>query len=147
MICQFDMLLLSVLAAVAVLGASADTSTTTDLLWPLPASVEFGTNVYTLVPDSFAFTSTGPGKDSDILAAAFKRYSSLLFETPAPFYPAGAVTTSSPVQLPGLEVSVQSADESLGISTDESCEEKQINIYIYIHLVSVVNVLFFHYFV
>ena len=115
------MLLLSVLAAVAVLGASADTSTTSDLLWPKPLSAEFGTSVYVLQPDSFAFIATGPGKDSNILKDAFRRYANLLFETPAPFYPSGG-SASSAGQLTELKILVQSADETLGLSTDESCK-------------------------
>ena len=118
------MLLFSVLAAVVVLGASADTSTTSDLLWPKPVSATFGSSVYELQPNSFAFTATGPDSESDILRDAFKRYSDLIFQTPAPFYPSGAgANPSGP--LPGLVVDVQSTDETLQLSTNESCKRDE----------------------
>ena len=49
------------------LGALGDSSTTTDLLWPLPRSAVFGTTVYSLDPQTFAFLGSGPGGASDIL--------------------------------------------------------------------------------
>lgn len=49
------------------LGALGDSSTTTDLLWPLPRSVDFGTTVYSLDPQTFAFLGSGPGGASAIL--------------------------------------------------------------------------------
>ena len=99
----------------------ADATTTSDLLLPQPSSMTFGSAIYT-IESSFSFLSTGAGAASDILRGAFTRYQVLIFEAPTPFYPSGgsAAPTGS---LSSLTVAVSSADESLNLKTDESCEK------------------------
>lgn len=121
------MLFSVVLVVAALLGASADTSTTSDLLWPKPSASNFGTNVYQLNAASFSLTAKGQGSSSEILRDAFQRYSKLIFQTPAPFYPSGASDTFNG-EISGLVFTVQSSDETLGSSTDESCKSKHVKL-------------------
>lgn len=100
--------------------ATADKSTTTDLLWPMPQSSQFGPRVYSLSSDTFSMTTAGVGASSSILRGALDRYLKLIFETPAPFYPSGAGSDASTTNLPGLVVDVASDDETLSSKTDES---------------------------
>lgn len=104
-----------------LLGAFADQSTTSGLLWPVPKKSSFGKEVYLLQPESFQFLASGDGADSDIIQDGFARYSKILFTTPVPFVPTGASLASGGV-LPSLKVTVNSADETLGQDTDESCK-------------------------
>lgn len=115
------MLATVLICALSLVGAQADSTTTTDLLWPLPHSVSFGTTTYSLNPETFAFTSSGPGGSSDVLKDAFERYTYIIFLTPTPFYPSGAKGGATQV-LPGLQVNVLSSDETLGLKTNETCE-------------------------
>ena len=117
------MLVLSVvvLAISHLLSAFADQSTTDGLLWPVPKKSTFGKEVYLLQPESFQFLAIGAGADSDIVKDAFSRYSKILFTTPVPFVPTGATQASDGV-LASLNVVVNSADETLGQDTDESCK-------------------------
>ena len=98
---------------------SADASTTSDLLWPQPSSVKFGTAVYS-IDHNFVFKASGAGASSNILRGALTRYQNILFDVPAPLRPSGnsAVPTGT---LSDLMVEVSSDDESLNLSTDESC--------------------------
>ena len=105
-------------------SVKADSSTTTDLLWPLPRSVSFGSTVYSLDPETFAFTGTGKGGGDLILKDAFARYIRLMFVTPAPFYPSGGGAPT--LTLASLNVDVSSADETLGLDTNETCEYKAV---------------------
>ena len=102
-----------------VLSATADSTTTTELLWPHPTSMKFGSGVY-IVDKDMSFFSMGPGSDSDILRGAFSRYQKLIFETPAPFYPSGGSEAANGT-LTSMTVTVSSNDETLGLNTDESC--------------------------
>ena len=117
--CGSKMLLLACLC-ILFSNALADSTTTSDLLWPQPSSMTFGSNVYTL-DDRFVFLTAGDGGESDILRGAITRYQKLIFQTPTPFYPSGgsAAATGS---LASLTVSVSSNDETLGLKTDESCK-------------------------
>lgn len=99
----------------------ADSSTTTDLLWPLPRKATFGSSIYSLQASSFQFLSSGAGGASDILKGAFERYISLIFETPVPFYPSGNGGSSAGA-LQNVTVAVKSSNETLGPDTDESCK-------------------------
>ena len=122
--CMLDIMLLFsavVLAVSQLLGAFADHSTTSGLLWPMPKKCDFGPDVYLLQPESFQFLASGAGADSDIVKYGFIRYSKMLFDTSIPFVPTGATQASDGV-LPSLNVNVQSADESLGQDTNESCK-------------------------
>ena len=121
--CCHIMLLFSavVLAVSQLLGAFADHSTTSGLLWPMPKKCDFGSDVYLLQPKSFQFLASGAGADSDIVKDGFVRYSKMLFDSSIPFVPTGATQASDGV-LPSLKINVQSADESLGQDTDESCK-------------------------
>ncbi len=102
-------------------AASADSSTTTDLLWPLPRSTSFGKEVYSLNVDTFSFTGAGPGGGSDILGQNFLHYRLMIFQNPAPFYPSGG-GGSVTQELEILVVTVESADETLGLTTSENCK-------------------------
>ena len=104
-----------------VAGASADASTTTDLLWPMPQMVKFTSTVYSLDPATFSFKGTGAGGNTDIMNDALERYNKLIFESPAPFYPSGASGGGSQL-LQALEVRVASADTTLGLNTMENCK-------------------------
>ena len=102
----------------------ADSSTTTDLLWPLPKMVTFGTAIYSFDPASFQFLGSGAGGSSATLKGAFDRYIQLIFHTPVPFYPSGAGGAAAGV-LKSVEVTVKSSNETLpGPDTDESCKSR-----------------------
>ena len=115
------LVLVVVLAISQLFGAFADQSTTSGLVWPVPKKCIFGSKVYLLQPESFQFLASGAGADSDIVKDGFARYSKILFTTPVPFVPTGATQASDGV-LPSLNVVVNSADETLGQDTDESCK-------------------------
>ena len=101
--------------------AVADPSTTTDLLWPLPRNVTFGSTIYSFSSSSFQFLGAGDGGASGIVKNAFERYLRLIFKTPVPFYPSGSGGSSAGV-LDSVTVNVKSSDETLGPDTDESCK-------------------------
>ena len=111
-------LLLSAISLGPVIG---DSTTTSDLLWPKPSQATFGSEVYEVDSATFAFTTDGAGAGSIILKSAMDRYYVLIFEAAAPFYPTGG-STQPKGPLPGLKVTVNSADESLNLTTDESCK-------------------------
>ena len=108
--------------------ATADSSTTTELLWPLPRSAQFGSTVYSLNPETFTFVGTGPGAttpgdSSNSLKDAFERYTNLIFQTPAPFFPSGGSSGAAQQELTSLEVNVMSDNVTLGLDTNETCME------------------------
>ena len=109
-----------------VSAAKSDSSTTTDLLFPLPRFTNFGSKVYLLNAQTFVFLGSGKGGSSDILKDAFERYSKLIFETPAPFFPSGGGGISTQ-ELDSMQVVVDSADESLGMSVNENCKSSYTN--------------------
>ena len=89
------------------------------LLWPMPATVtELDSTVRALDPDKFYFSTS---INSAILNQAFQRYTGLLFQTPAPYYPEGAEPEVKTV-MPMLTVKVMGGDETLKPDTDESCK-------------------------
>ena len=104
--------------------AAADSSTTTDLLWPLPRSATFGSNVYSLNAETFTFMGTGAGGSSIMLDSAFERYTNLIFQTPAPFFPSGASSGAAQQELASLVVNVMSDNETLALGTNETCEQE-----------------------
>ena len=107
---------------VSYLGwVTADSSTTTDLLWPLPLSAKFGSTAYSLNSETFLFVGTGLGGASDSLKDAFERYTNLIFQTPAPFFPSGGSCGAAQQELTSLEVIVMSDNETLGLDTNETC--------------------------
>ena len=115
-------------AAVLLLLASShlvasDTSTTADLLWPVPQSAQFGSGVYSLSSEAFSITTAGDGGSSVIITGAVDRYWKLIFETPAPFYPSGAGSDAS-ANLSGLVINVETNSETLSETTDESCKRE-----------------------
>ena len=119
--CAAALLLACVALSVSPSRAVADSGTTTDLLWPLPKSVNFGSSVYSIQPSVFQFKGTGAGGASNILKEAFERYIQLIFETPVPFYPSGS--GGSPVGvLNAVLVEVLTNDETLGPNTNETCK-------------------------
>ena len=102
--------------------ATGDSSTTTDLLWPLPRSATFGSTIYSLNPETFTFVGTGLGGNSNTLKGAFERYTNLIFQTPAPFFPSGGSSGAGQQELASLVVNVISDDETLGLNTNETCK-------------------------
>eukprot|EP00731_Ephydatia_muelleri_P037806 Em0567g4a len=111
------MMIVPLLLVVSLSLTKGDTSTTSDLLWPLPRSMSFGTTVYSLQPANFYFTSSGPGGSSNIVKGAFVRYLNLIFKTPSPFYPNGGPASQV---LPSLDVYVNSNSEVLSQETNET---------------------------
>ena len=120
------------------ISTKADKTTTSDLLWPQPSSMKFGSNVYS-IDKSFVFLADGEGAMSDILSSAFGRYQKHIFDDPTPFYPLGAGVAPERM-LGNLTVTVTSADESLNLKTDESCETLGL---IVLHKLSILRSYFF----
>ena len=114
-------LLLFLLVAVSLPLVFGDASTTSDLLWPQPSQATFGTEVYEVDSGNFAFTTDGAGGASILLKSAIDRYYDTIFRTPAPFYPSGGATQPKG-PLTGVKVTVNNQDESLNLTTDESCK-------------------------
>ena len=100
---------------------ASDKSTTTDLLWPMPQSSQFGSKVYSLSSAAFSVATAGIGANSSIIKGAVDRYWKTIFETPTPFYPSGAGSDVSG-SLQALVINVESDDETLSETTDESCK-------------------------
>ena len=103
--------------------AAADSSTTTDLLWPLPRSATFGSNAYSVNGETFTFMGMGAGGSSGTVNSAFERYTNLIFQTPAPFFPSGASSGAAQQELTSLVVNVMSDNETLALGTNETCEQ------------------------
>lgn len=99
---------------------TGDSSTTYDLLWPQPVNISFDTTVYSLNITTFVMKGTGEGAESLILKNAIDRYYPIIFETPVPFYPSGNTVSPGGV-LTTLTIQVNSNDESLNLTTDDSC--------------------------
>ena len=97
-----------------------DSSITSDLLWPQPSQFSFGTEVYEVDSGNFSFKT---GSTSTLLKSAIDRYYVIIFQSAAPFYPSGGATQPKG-PLTGLYITVHSTDESLNLSTDESCKSK-----------------------
>ena len=124
--CKFVFGVLFVLACIAasIIPASSivtDTSTTTDLLWPLPSRYGFDAGYFTINPSSFKFIAAAAGVNSTTLQAAFERYTRLIFDTPVPFYS----NNNDDVfigELGALYVELLTSDETLGPDTNETCE-------------------------
>ena len=91
-------------------------------LWPIPQSVKCSSDIVYAVSDSFNFQGTGAGGELATLTAAFERYRTFIspasLKTPAVDVNVTALNT--------LTVDVASADETLGLETDESCESRGI---------------------
>lgn len=94
---------------------------TSDLLWPQPSQMQFGTDVYGVERDTFTITTDGVGASSTLLMSAVDRYYDVIFKSSVPFYPATDDVTIKG-QLAGLKVTVSSSDERLNLTTDESCK-------------------------
>ena len=99
---------------------TGDDSTTSDLLWPQPESMSFDTTVYSLNVASFVMKRAGAGANSLILRNAIDRYYPIIFESPVPFYPSGNTVSPTGI-LTTLTIQVNSNDESLNLTTDDSC--------------------------
>ena len=102
-------------------AGALDPSISTQLLWPMPSSVNVGSQVFSVDPASFKFTPQGANAGSDTLKQAIARYSDLIFKSPVPFYPSAANSTAATKDLSELTITVSSTDEKLGLDTDESC--------------------------
>ena len=119
LLAMFAVLLLTTAALFA--SVEADATTTTNLLWPLPHSVKFGSTVFALDPSTFVFQGVGAGGEGSIIKDAFRRYQYLIFQTKTPFYPSGA-TGEVTQTLTSITVDVASANEILAPDTVENCE-------------------------
>ena len=108
----------------ALTAGAVDPSISTQLLWPMPNSVNVGNQVFSVDSTTFKFTPQGAGAGSDTLKQAIERYTNIIFQTPVPFYPSAA-NVSAASTMAGLAISVSSADEKLGLDTDESCKYKR----------------------
>ena len=92
-----------------------DTSTTSDLLFPQPTQMTFGTAVYSIDPTTFSFQTDQNGV---LLHTVIDRYAIIIFQSPAPFYLSGDTPSST---LQGLKIVVNSDNETLDSDTNESC--------------------------
>ena len=102
-------------------AGKVDPSISTQLLWPMPNSVEVGDQALSIDSTTFKFVPQGANAGSDTLKAAISRYSDFIFKSPVPFYPSAA-NVSAAGELNNLTISVSSTDEKLGLGTDESCK-------------------------
>ena len=100
-------------------------------LWPIPQSVQCSGDIYAISVD-FALQGTGPGRELSTLTAAFERYRKFISPTTLKAPAVGANGTT----LEGLTVDVLSADETLGLETDESCKSFDI-VVIYLTVVCI----------
>ena len=98
----------------------------TDLLWPLPNNHAVGTDMYTVDPKQFTFSPAGAGAGSDILKDAMARYMKLIFLPP----PMESIGSSVSGALEKLTITVDSADESLQLDTNNSCMCRHVNSYV-----------------
>ena len=87
-------------------------------LWPIPQSVKCSSDIVYAISENFAFQGTGAGGELSTLTAAFERYRKFISPTTLKA-PAVSVNVTA---LEMLMVDVASADETLGLETDESCE-------------------------
>ena len=97
----------------------SDTVDLTSYLWPIPQSVKCNTDMYSISKD-FMFQGTGAGGELPIVTGAFERYRK--FVTPST-----SVKSTRNVNAMALEmlvVDVATADETLDLETDESCESR-----------------------
>jgi hypothetical protein len=101
----------------------SSSNSTSNVLWPKPASVSSDTSTLLyLDPLSFRFVATGPGASSDVLNRGLNRYAQLTFPYAVDVEATGERDwgASTAGTLLKLEVIVNSPDEYLGLSTDES---------------------------
>ena len=106
----------------AVLFTVAVSDSTVDLisyLWPLPQSVKCNGDMMYSISEAFTFQGTGAGGELPIVTGAFERYRK--FVTPSTFKKSENVDAMT---LEKLVVDVATADETLDLETDESCESR-----------------------
>ena len=99
--------------------AFSDTVDQMAYLWPMPHSVKWNSDMYSISKD-FTFQGTGAGGELPIVTGAFERYRK--FVTPST-----SIKSTRNVYAMALEklvVDVATADETLGLETDESCESR-----------------------
>ena len=114
------MLLQGVWFALLFTVAVSDVVDPVSYLWPLPLSVHcFSDQVYTIA-NNFNLEGLGPGGELPTLTAAFERYRK--FISPVTFK--APMISTNVTSLEMLMVEVSSADETLGLETDESCESR-----------------------
>ena len=114
------LVLFSVCLLPSLIAGALDPSISTQLLWPMPSSVTVGNQVFSIDSASFKFTPQGANAASDTLKQAITRYSGVIFKSPVPLYPSAANTTTASA-LSELTITVSSTNETLSLSTDESC--------------------------
>lgn len=98
---------------------NGDTSITSDLLWPQPAEMNFGTDVYSIDATTFSFLTKE--SSSALLRNVVNRYYNIILKSSIPLYPTGGNSVNPTRVLNGLKVIVNSPDETLDMNTDESC--------------------------
>ena len=92
-------------------------------LWPIPQSVKCSSDIVYAVSDNFDFQGTGAGGELATLTGAFERYRKFIS-------PATLKTPAMDMNVTALNmlvVDVASADETLGLETDESCESRVVH--------------------
>ena len=102
--------------------AVSDIGNPEDYLWPIPQSVKCSSDIVYAISENFAFQGSGGGGELSTLTAAFERYRKFISPTTLKAPPVGVNVTA----LEMLMVYVASADETLGLETDESCKSCDI---------------------
>ena len=104
--------------AVLFTVAVSDSVDLMSYLWPMPQSVKCNGDMVYSIAEDFSFKGTGAGGELPIVTGAFERYRK--FVTPSI-----SIKLTGNVDAMALEmlvVDVATADETLGLETDESCE-------------------------
>ena len=106
--------------------AVSDIGNPEDYLWPIPQSVKCSSDIVYAISENFAFQGSGGGGELDTLTAAFERYRKFISPTTLKRALKAPLVGVNVTDLNMLMVYVASADETLGLETDESCESCDI---------------------
>ena len=90
-----------------------------EYLWPIPQSVKCSSDIVYAISENFAFQGGG---ELSTLTAAFERYRKFI----SPITLKAPLVGVNVTALEMLNVYVASADETLGLETDESCKSCDI---------------------
>ena len=108
--------------------AVSDIANPEEYLWPIPQSVKCSSDIYA-ISENFAFQGSGGGGELSTLMAAFERYRKFI----SPITLKAPLVGVNVTALEMLIVYVASADETLGLETDESCKSRDIYMVIISH--------------
>lgn len=98
--------------------AVSDTVDPVSYLWPIPQSVKCNSELVYTITENFNFQGAGAGGELPTLTGAFERYRKFV----SPSALKVSTVSANTMVLESLMVEVASADETLGLDTDESCE-------------------------